>query len=52
MSRFKCSSSRKYKMKYCPLHGVFYLRNYPHICNGIQEYIPKAKMQGQKKNRG
>ena len=48
----KCASDRKYRMKYCTLHGVFYPKNYPHVCNGIQEYHAPVKMKGQKKNRG
>jgi len=50
-----CASQRKYRMKYCSLHEVFYFKQYPHICDGIMpEAIAKARearLHGVKRKR-
>jgi len=43
-------------LKYCNIHEVFYLREYPHICDGIMppEVIKRRseiRAQGWKKGR-
>lgn len=49
----KCTSSRKYAMKYCPIHGVFYFKRYPHDCehSELPKVIIVQKPQGWKKGR-
>ena len=49
----RSQTSRKYKMKYCPIHGIFYLKQYPHNCaaSTLPKIESKARVQGWKKGR-
>jgi hypothetical protein len=45
------SSSRKYRMKYCPTHQVFYLSKYGHACVGGPVEQEPQRPQGWKRGR-
>ena len=45
-----CASGRKYKMGYCKLHQVFYLKKYPHVCDGVAVSVVES-LKGVKRSK-
>jgi hypothetical protein len=41
--------SSRYKFRYCPIHEIFWVRSYPHQCDGIRTLPERAALHGVKR---